>query len=124
MLLGIIDDFELDVDTVAVDAYQSRWFANKLEDLGLEVVEFSQSRANFSEPMKQLEAIMIEGFVTIDRNPVTSWMLRNCANSVDEHNNYFPKKSNDRSKIDGVVAMIMAIGVCGVFEEDDDFFDL
>lgn len=122
-LIAIIKDFELEVTVVAVDSYQSRYFASKLENEGYEVVEYKQSRANYSEAMKQLESVVIENDILIDKNPVMRWMLRNCENSLDDHNNYFPKKVNELSKIDGVVSMLMAVGVYGLESNDDGFFD-
>ena len=119
MILDTIDDNNLDCSRVVVDAYQSRWLANTLEEKDYEVVEYKQSKANYSEPMKELESLVISGKIAIDKNDCMKWMLQNCDCKPDERQNYYPCKNNSKSKIDGVVALIMSIGTMPMGDETE-----
>ena len=63
-----------------------------------------------SEPTKNLYSLILEGRFTHNRNPVLRWMAGNAAVSQDAAGNLKPDKEKSSDKIDGVVAVIMAIG--------------
>ena len=73
------------------------------------MVELPQTLKNMSEPMKQLQALIYEGRIHFDGNPVMHWMFSNVVCHVDAKENIFPRKEKPADKIDGVVALIMAI---------------
>jgi len=62
-----------------------------------------------SEPMKQLEALVVAGRLHHDGNPVLEWMIGNVVAHVDAKDNVFPNREKPESKIDGAVALIMAL---------------
>ena len=76
------------------------------------MVEMRKSVKNFSESMKELEALVHGGRLHHDCNPILSWMISNVRCKVDANQNIFPRKPDgqDYSKIDGAVALIMALG--------------
>ena len=45
-----------------------------------------------------------------DGNPVMRWMVSNLTGKQDEAGNWKPDKKRSAEKIDGVVALIMALG--------------
>ena len=59
--------------------------------------------------MKQLEALVLTKQLQIEFDPVTFWMFGNVVARLDAKDNIFPRKERDVNKIDGVVAMIMAL---------------
>jgi len=64
----------------------------------------------FSEPMKWLEAYVKDG--TFHHNcPVLTWMVSNVEARRDQKDNIYPRKPAGASnrKIDGVVALLMAL---------------
>jgi phage terminase large subunit-like protein len=63
-----------------------------------------------SEPMKQLEALVLAGRLTHDSNPMMAWMMSNVVCHVDAKSNIYPRKEREENKIDGAVAAIMALG--------------
>ena len=62
-----------------------------------------------SYPMKQLESLVLDGRIHHDGNPVLTWMMSNVVAHTDRNDNIFPNKENRANKIDGAVALIMAL---------------
>ena len=71
--------------------------------------EVPQQTKYLSEPMKQIEALVIDGRLHHDGNPVLTWMMSNVVAHEDANENVFPRKEKPENKIDGVVALIMAM---------------
>ena len=71
---------------------------------------FSQSIGNFSRPTKDFERSLLNGKVVIDDNEITRWMLSNVYLRVDANGNVKPDKSKKKSKIDGIISMLMCLG--------------
>lgn len=100
------------VDT-AFDEWNAAYMMTRLAKLNTEVISFPFNTKNVSEPMKQMEALILDGKYWHDGNPVMTWMVGNVAAKIDLRDNIFPNKArpNDpRCKIDGVSAAIMAMG--------------
>jgi phage terminase large subunit-like protein len=76
---------------------------------------------NFSEPMKQIEALVLQKRLHHDGNPITSWMVSNAVAHIDAKDNIYPRRERPENKIDGVVALIMAIGRAMHGEQPGDF---
>lgn len=100
-----------DVLEIGVDPWQSTQMATSLTEAGANVVEFRQVLANFSEPTKELDAMMREQRIKHDGNPVMSWMIGNVVGHYDAKENVYPRKERQENKIDGPVALIMALGL-------------
>lgn len=99
-----------DLCEVAYDPWQANYLAQRLMDEGLPMVELRQTVQNISEPMKELEALVVAGKLEHDACPVMSWMVSNVVCHIDAKDNIYPRKEQPENKIDGVVALIMAIG--------------
>jgi phage terminase large subunit-like protein len=103
----------VDLQDIAFDDWQANYLITRLTDTSLPVVNYNQTVRNMSEPMKELEARVIERHLWHDGNPVMTWMMGNVTAKVDAKDNIYPRKENDSSphcKIDGPVAAIMAMG--------------
>ena len=74
------------------------------------MVEMRPTVLNFSEPMKNLEALVLERKLRHDACPVLTWMISNVVAHLDAKDNIYPRKPSPEAKIDGVVALIMAVG--------------
>lgn len=98
------------VEEVAVDPWQSGWLIGELTAKNVKAFEFRQTVQMMSEPMKQLDALMKEGRLEFDGNPVTDWCLGNVVAYVDKKENVYPNKDKPNSKqfIDGAIAILMA----------------
>lgn len=95
---------------VGFDPWQANYLAVRLMEEGLPMVEIRQTVANMSEPMKELEALVVSGKLQHDGCPVLTWMISNVVAHSDAKSNIYPRKEFPENKIDGVVAAIMAIG--------------
>jgi phage terminase large subunit-like protein len=63
-----------------------------------------------SEPMKTLEQWVYQQKLLHSGDPVLDWMMSNVVCHEDANQNIFPRKEFPENKIDGVVALIMAVG--------------
>ncbi len=63
-----------------------------------------------SGPAKELEKLVLEGNFEHDGDQVLTWMVSNVVCHRDAKDNIYPRKERDENKIDGVVALIMALG--------------
>ncbi len=114
-LLEISRRFQL--GEIAYDPWQATQLATRLQQQGASVIEFRQTVANFSEPTKELDALMRSGKIAHDGDPVLAWMIGNVVGHYDAKENVYPRKERPENKIDGAIALIMAIGRHMVFEE-------
>lgn len=101
---------EFDIGAIGFDPWQATQLANTMLKEGLPMVEIGATVKNFSEPMKQLEALVLLGQLAHPRDPVLSWMMSNVVAKLDAKDNIYPRKESEDSKIDGPVALIMALG--------------
>jgi len=74
------------------------------------MVEMRPLVLNFSEPTKRLDALMADGRIHHNGDPVLTWMLSNVVGHYDRKDNVYPVKERRENAIDGVVALIMALG--------------
>ena len=63
-----------------------------------------------SPPMRELEGAIASGRFHHNDNPVFNWMASNVVAKEDAKDNIFPRKELQESKIDGVVALLFAMG--------------
>lgn len=95
---------------VPYDPFQAMQFSQRMLAEGLPMVEMRATVLNFSEPMKELEKLVLEGNFEHDGDPVLTWMVSNVVCHRDAKDNIYPRKEREENKIDGVVALIMALG--------------
>lgn len=74
------------------------------------VVEVPQTVLSLSEPMKEVQALIVDGRLHHDGNPVLSWAIGNVTAQEDRNANVFPRKEREEKKIDPAVALIIAMG--------------
>lgn len=112
---GVIEDELLadaakyTIDEAPYDPFQATQFSQRMIEHGLPMIEVGQTVKNFSEPMKWLEALVLEGRFHFDGDPVLTWMISNVVCHRDAKDNIFPRKEREENKIDGAVALIMCL---------------
>ena len=74
-----------------------------------EVVAFGQGYASMNWPTKKLEELVLAGKLAHGGNPVLRWMASNVLIETDAADNWKPSKKKSTERIDGIVALIMAI---------------
>lgn len=98
-----------DLIEVAFDRWGASKMIQELQDAELEVIQFGQGFASMSGPMKELERLIVAGELAHGNNPVLRWMADNLVAREDPAGNIKPDKSKSIEKIDGMVALIMAL---------------
>lgn len=63
-----------------------------------------------SPPTKEVETMVLKGNLAHGGNPVLAWNVSNVAIRIDPAENKKPDKEKSTERIDGAVALIMAIG--------------
>jgi phage terminase large subunit-like protein len=112
-----------EIAEVAFDPWQAQFLMQRLLERGLPVTEFPHQVRTFSDPMKEVEALVLDGRL-YHCNPVVDWMMGNVVVKQDAKENIYPtkeRKNDDKQKIDGVVALIMAMGRYLNSRDEGDF---
>lgn len=124
----IEDDIRFDarkynVVNAGFDPWQASSMMQRLQQDGLPVLEYRQTVQNMSEPMKELEALVLQGRFHFDGDPVLTWMISNVVAHIDAKENIYPRKERPENKIDGAVALIAAVGMAISIEDDSMAFN-
>jgi phage terminase large subunit-like protein len=111
------------VTEIAFDpAHNSTQYGVHMErQLGEIVVEVRPSVLNFSEPMKWMEAWVVEKTWHHNGDPVMTWMVSNVEVKRDHKDGIFPRKQSYERKIDGLVATIAALNRAQAIDETPHF---
>lgn len=105
---------------IAYDPWNATQIAQELQDSdGLSMVQFRQGYASMSEPSKYLEKIVVSHELHHGNNPVLNWMASNVTVQTDPNGNIRPVKPEHGTslRIDGIVALVMALGLAIVTPE-------
>jgi phage terminase large subunit-like protein len=97
------------VQAVAYDPFQATQLSTRMMSEGLPMIEVRPTVLNFSEPMKILEALVLQRKLIHDGDPVLGWMVSNVVAHLDVKDNIYPRKERPENKIDGIVALIMGL---------------
>lgn len=119
---GLREDLSrFDVQAIGFDPWNALSLSTSLANDGAPMVEYRNTVEKFSDPMKRVEAMVQGGKLRHGDDPVMRWMMGNVVAKRDAKDNIFPRKERYENKIDGVVALIMAVGLAGVPEEKGNF---
>ncbi len=94
---------------VCFDPWNATMLMQMCERESLPVVEFPQNTRNLSLGMKEVESALAAGRIHHNGDPVLTWCMSNVVAHEDRNGNYFPDKSRKTYKIDGAIALIMAV---------------
>jgi phage terminase large subunit-like protein len=99
------------VEEITFDPAQATMLMSRLMAKGAKVSEFQQTAANFTEPMKQVAALIDAGRLkhNADANDPMTWMMSNVTARLDGKDQVFPRKERPENKIDGPIALIMTM---------------
>ena len=109
----------------AIDPFGATALQHALDDEGMNPVVITQNYTNMSPAMMELEAAIEGGRFHHDGNPIMTWCISNVIGKNLPGNDDIvrPIKQNTDSKIDGAVALMMAVGMAMREQDDgaDDF---
>ena len=121
--LKMHNEYDISALWVGYDPWNTQYWVEEMKEQGFEMVEVRQGAKTMSNPMKQLEADLIEKNINYNNNPVLKWCLCNTAVKRDENDNIRPVKGQkQRARIDGTVSLIIAY--CVLFEKMSDYLAL
>ncbi|MHC6181083.1 terminase large subunit [Clostridium sp. JNZ X4-2] len=112
---GFIESFieelgtQFNIKEIAFDRWGAVQMVQNLDGLGFTVVPFGQGYKDMSPPTKELMKITLEQKIAHGGHPVLSWMMDNIFVRTDPAGNIKPDKEKSTEKIDGAVALIMAL---------------
>lgn len=109
-----------DLQAVGYDPWQATQLAQEMELEGLPMVEIRQTVQNLSEPMKELESLILQRKLAHGDCPVLTWMASNVVAKMDVKDNIYPNKERPENKIDGIVALIIALARAISVERADE----
>lgn len=114
----------IELEDLAFDPAQAAYLMVRLQQAGLQVVEFPQTVRNMSDPMKEVEARVIARSLFHDGNPMMTWMMGNVTARLNAKEQIYPRKESEEEKIDGPVALIIAMGRALLALDGDDLDDM
>ena len=94
---------------IGYDPWGSTYWSDEMRDCGFELESVRQGALTMSQPMKELEADLMDKKINYNNNPVTKWNLVNVVVKRDDNDNIRPVKGkNSKRRIDGAVSLINA----------------
>lgn len=94
---------------IAFDRWGAVQMVQNLENMGFTVVPMGQGFASMSPPTKELMKLVLEKKVAHGGHPVLRWNMDNIFTRTDPAGNIKADKAKSTEKIDGAIAMIMAL---------------
>lgn len=124
----IMDDLRdflsrFEVREVPYDPWQATQLATQMLAEGAPMVELRQTVQNLSEPMKEMEKLVLSKKLAHGNCPVMSWMVSNVVAKLDKKDNIYPTKEKPENKIDGAVGAIMALARVVVHQDDASVYE-
>ena len=125
---GVIDDRmlledivemggKIDLRKMAYDRYKAMDLVNMLtlQSGKGAIVPYSQTIGSFNLPVEMFEKLAFRNppRIKFDYNPITVWQLTNCVMVEDTMENRKPFKAAPGLKIDGVICVLMCLGLAG-----------
>ena len=112
---GFIEKFieelgeKYNIREIAFDRWGAVQMVQNLEGMGFTVAAFGQGFKDMSPPSKELMKLVLEERIAHGGHPVLRWMMDNVTVRTDPAGNIKPDKEKSTEKIDGAVALIMAL---------------
>ena len=94
---------------IAYDRWRATQLVTQLTGDGFTMVPLGQGFASLTAPSRELEKLVIGKRLRHGGNPVLRWMASNVAAETDAAGNIKPSKKRSTERIDGIVALIMAL---------------
>src|SRR3989304_5115426 len=101
----------VDIQATGIDIAMIEFgVGQKLAERGITLTAFRQGYISMTPPINELEAKIMNQELNHGGNPVLRWMNSNVALWTDPAGNRKIHKAKSKGKVDGIVALVMAIG--------------
>lgn len=98
------------VQQIGFDPWNATDLVTQLAEDGVQMVACRQGIASMTAPSKHLEKLVLSRGLAHAGHAVLRWMASNVSVKMDAAANMKPDKKSSREKIDGIVALIIALG--------------
>jgi phage terminase large subunit-like protein len=102
---------QFNIRQIGIDRWNATQLATQLQGDGIDVLGFGQGYGSMSSPSRALENYVLSEKIRHAGNPVLAWMASNVAVQSDHQGNIKPSKAKSTERIDGIVALVMALGI-------------
>lgn len=100
---------KFNIREIAFDRWGAIQMVQNLENMGFTVVPFGQGFKDMSPPTKELMKLVLERKIVHNGHPVLRWNMDNIFIRSDPAGNIKADKEKSTEKIDGAIALIMAL---------------
>lgn len=111
------------IDAVYFDQWNATQFQINATHEGFNMVPVRQNFTHLSAPTKEFERLFLSDKITLNDNEITKFCFRNTM-LKEVNGNVRITKENNRSKIDGATATIMALQGGLLYDEEEKVYDL
>lgn len=113
---------DYDVVDIGFDRWNAQQLCNEMMESGVPLVEVPQNTGGMYPGSECLEKLVYGKSLAHGGNPVLRYCAMNVALLFDTNGNFRPdkKKSNQNGRIDGVVAVVMALSRCVLSDGEPD----
>jgi len=103
-----------DLQGLAFDRWRMADLRKLLDDEGIDLpmVDFGQGFVSMGPAVDALETEILAGRIKHAAHPVLRWQARNTIAEIDPAGARKPSKAKSTSRIDGIVSLAMAVGLC------------
>jgi len=112
------------IEEIGADPYNASHLITELEEEdGFTIVQVRQGMLSMSPPTKVLLRLLLDGKIRHGGHKVLRWNAANAAGRVDHAENVMPDKEHSGEKIDGLVALIIALSRAIVRKSKGSVYD-
>jgi phage terminase large subunit-like protein len=101
---------KFDIKEIAFDRFGAASIVTALQEQGAEVVQFGQGYVSMSPACKEVERLVVSTRLRHPGNRVLTWCAANAVVEMDAAGNLKVSRRKSTEKIDGIVALAMAVG--------------
>lgn len=105
----VADRDQFRCNELAIDDWGAAGIAPSLQNAGFEVVRVPQTVKHLSAPMKFIDGLVQSGRLHHNGDPVATWGVSNVSVKPDRNENWFPRRTSAKKKIDPALMLIMAM---------------
>lgn len=114
---------DYDITGFGYDPWNFEYMRQELIKDGVDenkMIEFGQTLKNMSLPTREAEKLVTSKKLITNNNPIMHWMAGNTVAYTDPNDNVRPVKNKSSEKIDGIVSMVMGLGLMMTMPEKKD----
>jgi phage terminase large subunit-like protein len=106
----VADSERYQIEGINYDPWNATQLGVELIEHGVQAFEFIQGLRSYTAPTKELQALLADRKLDHGNNPVLTAMASSLKVQRDKNLNEMPHKAKSIGRIDGMTALIMAIG--------------